>query len=91
MALLDTFLAPPADRLRDAVVRRVRATFNDTSRGQTPVPPSDDALFPPDSPIRMVHADVTAMMVGGIRGLLLQMLHQSHQQIRQHLPYPSLL
>lgn len=75
MALLDTFLPLPADRLRDAVVRRVRATFNDTSRGQTPVPPSDDALFPPDSPIRMVHADVTAMMVGGIRGLLLQMLH----------------
>ncbi|WP_170005415.1 oxygenase MpaB family protein [Pseudopontixanthobacter vadosimaris] len=75
MALLDTFLAPPADRLRDAVVRRVRATFNDTSRGQTPVPPSVDALFPPDSPIRMVHADITAMMVGGIRGLLLQMLH----------------
>lgn len=75
MALIDTILPKPSDRLRDALVRRVRATFNDTSSGQKPVPPSDDALFAPDSPIRVVHADVTAMMVGGIRGLLLQMLH----------------
>ena len=39
------------------------------------MPPSDDALFPKDSPIRMVHADVTSMMVGGMAALLLQMLH----------------
>ena len=37
--------------------------------------PSDQALFAPDTPIRVVHADVTAMMVGGITALLLQMLH----------------
>ena len=35
----------------------------------------DEALFARDTPIRMVHADIVAMMVGGIRGLLLQMLH----------------
>ncbi|GMM94121.1 oxygenase MpaB family protein [Qipengyuania sp. MTN3-11] len=49
--------------------------FNDVEHGQKPVPPSDEALFERDSPIRMVHSDVVSMMVGGIRGLLLQMLH----------------
>ncbi len=39
------------------------------------MPPSDAALFERDTPIRMVHADVVSMMVGGIRSLLLQMLH----------------
>ena len=68
-------LALPTDRLRGEIVRQVRAAFNDESRGQAPVVPSDDALFAPDTPIRMVHADIVGMMVGGIRGLLLQMLH----------------
>lgn len=49
--------------------------FNDTKSGQKPVPPSDEALFARDTPIRMVHADLVGMMTGGIRGLLLQMLH----------------
>lgn len=65
----------PSDRIRAALVDRVRAVFNDVEGGQEPVPPSDDALFAKDTPIRMVHADVVAMMVGGIRSLLLQMLH----------------
>lgn len=65
----------PSDAIRAQLVKRVRAVFNDVEGGQKPVPPSDDALFERDSPIRMVHADVTAMMVGGVRGLLLQMLH----------------
>ncbi len=39
------------------------------------MPPSDDALFERDTPIRLVHADVVGMMVGGITALLLQMLH----------------
>jgi len=49
--------------------------FNDVEAGERSVPPSDEALFEKDTPIRMVHADVVAMMVGGIRSLLLQMLH----------------
>ena len=65
----------PADQLREAIVARVRSTFNDVESGQQPVPPSDEALFERDTPIRMVHADVVGMMVGGIRSLLLQMLH----------------
>lgn len=63
----------PTDRIREELVRRVRATFNED--GQQSVPPSDEALFEKDSPIRLVHADLVGMMVGGIRGLLLQMLH----------------
>ena len=66
---------PLSERLRLALVGRVRAVFNDAQSGEEPVPPSGKALFEKDSPIRMVHADVVGMMVGGIRGLLLQMLH----------------
>ncbi len=69
------FTGRPSDAIREQLVGRVRAVFNDVEGGQKPVPPSDNALFERDSPIRMVHADVTSMMVGGVRGLLLQMLH----------------
>jgi uncharacterized protein (DUF2236 family) len=61
--------------LRRALVRQVRATFNDQSKGEKPTPASDDALFPRGSVIRRVHGDVTSMMVGGIAALLTQMLH----------------
>ena len=66
---------PLSERLRLKLVEQVRGVFNDLESGQQPVPPSDEALFARDTPIRMVHADIVAMMVGGIRGLLLQMLH----------------
>lgn len=61
--------------VRRALVRQVRATFNDEAKGERPVPASSDALFAPGSVIRRVHGDVTAMMVGGIAALLTQMLH----------------
>ena len=61
--------------VRKALVRQVRATFNDQSKGEKPVPASDNALFPPGSVIRRVHGDVTSMMVGGVAALLTQMLH----------------
>ncbi|WP_231568306.1 oxygenase MpaB family protein [Novosphingobium malaysiense] len=57
------------------LVRQVRGLFNDGSKGERPVAPSHDALFEPDTPIRNVHADVVAMMIGGISALMLQMLH----------------
>ncbi|QYJ08192.1 oxygenase MpaB family protein [Qipengyuania flava] len=67
---------PLSERFRQTLVERVRGVFNDVEGGEKPVPVSDaDALFLKDTPIRMVHADVVSMMVGGIRGLLLQMLH----------------
>jgi uncharacterized protein (DUF2236 family) len=65
----------PIESLRLKIVEQVRGTFNDRSSGRTPVAPSDEALFARDTPIRMVHADVVAMMTGGVRALLLQMLH----------------
>src|SRR3954465_4895214 len=61
--------------IRHALVKQVRATFNDQSKGERPVPSSDQALFPVGSVIRRVHGDVTSMMVGGIAALLTQMLH----------------
>ena len=60
---------------RRALVRQVRATFNDQSKGERPIQRSDNALFPRDSAIARVHGDVTSMMAGGIAALLLQMLH----------------
>ncbi len=66
---------PLSEKLRLKLVERVRGVFNDVEGGEQPVPVSDEALFEKDSPIRRVHADIVGMMVGGIRGLLLQMLH----------------
>lgn len=65
----------PIEALRRSLVGKVRGVFNDLNAGEKPVPPSDEALFERNSPIRMVHADIVSMMVGGIRSLLLQMLH----------------
>lgn len=63
----------PLEPVRQRLIGHVRDVFNE--QGQQPVPPSDAAWFERDSPIRLVHADIVGMMVGGIRGLLLQMLH----------------
>lgn len=65
----------PIESFRQALVGKVRGVFNDPEVGEKPVPPSDEALFERNSPIRMVHADIVSMMVGGMRSLLLQMLH----------------
>ncbi|HVY15736.1 MAG TPA: oxygenase MpaB family protein [Rhodopila sp.] len=61
--------------VRRAVAREVVALFNDASRGETPVRRRPDGWFGPDAVAWRVHGDVTSMMVGGIAGLLLQMLH----------------
>jgi uncharacterized protein (DUF2236 family) len=53
------------------------AIFNDKSRGERPVTRRTDGLFGPRSVAWRVHGDVTSMMVGGVAGLLLQMLHPS--------------
>ena len=70
----------PSEAVRKLLVRQVRAVFHDAKRDEAPILPSDHALFEQDSPIRMVHADVVAMMVGGMRALLLQMLHPAALQ-----------
>lgn len=70
-----SFSGDPIEALRQSVIGTVRGVFNDTNAGEQPVAISQHALFPANSPIRMVHADIVGMMVGGIRSLLLQMLH----------------
>lgn len=69
------FMADPIESLRLKLVEQVRGTFNDRAAGQEPVAISDEALFERDTPIRLVHADIVGMMTGGVRALLLQMLH----------------
>lgn len=71
-ARLQGALARP---IRQAITAQVVALFNDRSRGERPVVPRPDGLFGPRSVAWRVHADVTSMMIGGIAGLLLQMLH----------------
>lgn len=61
--------------VRRAITSQVVALFNDQARGDKPVVRQDDGLFGPDSVAWRVHGDVASMMVGGISGLLLQMLH----------------
>ena len=65
----------PVESLRLKLVSQVRGVFHDTANGPQPPPPSDEALFLRDTPIRQVHADIVGMMTGGVRALLLQMLH----------------
>ena len=61
--------------IKDAIAAEVVAVFNDRSRGEKPVVRRPDGLFGPSAIAWRVHSDVTSMMVGGIAGLLLQMLH----------------
>jgi len=64
-----------ARTLKDTISAQVVALFNDRSRGERPVAPRLDGLFGPHAVAWRVHGDVTSMMVGGVAGLLLQMLH----------------
>jgi uncharacterized protein (DUF2236 family) len=63
------------ESIRQQLVGQVRDLFNDAKQGEVPVQPSDNALLPRNSVAWRVHGDVTTMMVGGISGLLLEMLH----------------
>jgi uncharacterized protein (DUF2236 family) len=61
--------------VKQAIASQVVAVFNDRSRGERPVQRRPDGLFGPGSAAWQVHGDVTSMLVGGVAGLLLQMLH----------------
>jgi uncharacterized protein (DUF2236 family) len=58
-----------------AIARQVVAMFNDPAKGERPVIRQPDGLFGPESVAWRVHGDVVGMLVGGVSGLLLQMLH----------------
>lgn len=64
-----------ARSLKSRIAREVVALFNDPARDETPVQRRLDGLFGPESVAWRVHGDVTSMLVGGVSGLLLQMLH----------------
>lgn len=78
--------------IKSAIAARVVAMFNDRSRGERPVRRQPDGLFGPGAMAWRVHGDVTSMMVGGIAGLMLQMLHPAvlagvwdHSNFRQDM------
>lgn len=81
-----------AQRLKHAIASRVVALFNERTKGEAPVLRRPDGLFGPHSVTWRVHGDVTSMMVGGVSGLLLQMLHPAvlagvwdHSQFRSDM------
>lgn len=61
--------------IKRAIAAEVSSVFNDRSRGESPVMRRPDGLHGPNSVSWRVHGDVAGMMVGGVAGLLLQMLH----------------
>ncbi|MFT4913253.1 MAG: hypothetical protein ACI9YM_001847 [Brevundimonas sp.] len=63
------------DFARAAIRQRISDVFNDADKGERPVLRRADALFAPDSVAWRVNGDVVTMMIGGVSGLLLQMLH----------------
>jgi hypothetical protein len=69
---LSTLVVRP---IKDAIAAQVVALLNNRSRGDKPVMRRADGLFGQSAVVRRVHGDVTTMMVGGVAGLLLQMLH----------------
>ena len=79
--------------LKRAIARQVVGIFNDVENGEKPVRRRPDGLFGPDSVAWRVHGDVTTMMIGGVAGLLLQMLHPAvlagvwdHSNFRHDMP-----
>lgn len=68
-------LATLTQPLKGAIAARVVALFNDRTKGEAPVKRQPDGLFGPRAVAWRVHGDVTSMLVGGVAGLLLQMLH----------------
>ena len=65
----------PHEYLRRAVRQKITDVFNDADAGERPVLRRADALFSPDETAWTVNGDVVTMMIGGVSGLLLQMLH----------------
>lgn len=65
----------PLESAKIAIRRRITELFNDASKGERPILRRADALFATDSVAWRVNGDIVTMMIGGVSGLLLQMLH----------------
>ena len=63
--------------LRDAIRDQIRTLMGSDEAAAVDLtrPAGDDGLFGPDSASWQVHGDFTAMMIGGVSALMLQMLH----------------
>ncbi|WP_333592456.1 oxygenase MpaB family protein [Brevundimonas sp.] len=61
--------------LKRLIRARINQLFNDYERGERPALRRADALFPTTSVAWRVNGDIVTMMIGGVSGLLLQMLH----------------
>jgi len=70
-----------ANLTKEAIAAQVVSLFNQGSRAQETrsrnpaMERTEERFFRPSAVARRVHRDVTTMMIGGISGLLLQMLH----------------
>ncbi|MEH3102470.1 MAG: oxygenase MpaB family protein [Sphingomonas phyllosphaerae] len=74
MSIVDPMIAPAVGRARASLAQSLRDMVGsgelDLAR-----PPEDRGLIADRSPAWRVHGDFSAMMIGGISALLLQMLH----------------
>lgn len=70
---MDSDVADPLEALRDRLGRGIRSMLAGDP-DPAPTPSLEDRRFDPDSAIWAVHSDV-AMLVGGVRALLIQTLH----------------
>lgn len=68
-------MAHPLEFAKRAIRHRINEIFNDYERGERPALRRADALFATDSIAWRVNGDIVTMMIGGVSGLLLQMLH----------------
>jgi uncharacterized protein (DUF2236 family) len=68
-------MAHPLEFAKRAIRQRINEIFNDYERGERPALRRADALFATDSIAWRVNGDIVTMMIGGVSGLLLQMLH----------------
>lgn len=68
-------MSPLTEPAKVAIRRRITDLFNDAAKGERPILRRADALFTTDSVAWRVNGDIVTMMIGGVSGLLLQMLH----------------
>jgi len=76
MSPLSSLLDPVGNALKTRIVGEVRGAINGTAAPPPPINPHGlPGYYGADATIRRVHGDPTAMMIGGVAALLLQMLH----------------
>lgn len=79
----------PLQRLRSRLVREVTDRLAGDGPPAVRTPDAGPPWLPLDSPVRQVHADI-AMLIGGLRALLLQSLHPvAMQAVSDHSGYRS--